>query len=390
MRTEEFDYYLPEELIAQSPIEPRDASRLMVLDRQSGAIEHRIFCDLADYLVAGDVLVCNESRVIPARLFGRKVPTGGKVELLLVAKRGEKVWEVLTKGRKVSVGTRIELDRDGRDGNEGIVAEVIGQAEACPEHSRRESARLMEFEAPIEPLLDELGVVPLPPYIHEPLEQPERYQTIYARIKGSVAAPTAGLHFTPGLMKQLETKGVELAFVTLHIGLDTFRPVRTENVEDHPMHSEYCQLSPEVAVQINRAKAVGRRIIAVGTTSVRVLETAACQKSKTCAEPGRSIQSSKSKSDLRPETCDLRPETCDLRPETCDLRPFSGWTDLFIHPGHQFRALDVLITNFHLPRSTLLMLVAAFAGKELLDRAYREAIQEGYRFYSFGDAMLIL
>lgn len=349
MRTKEFDYHLPEELIAQSPIEPRDASRLMVLDRKSGAIEHRIFCDLADYLVAGDVLVCNESRVIPARLFGRKVPTGGKVELLLVAKIGEKVWEVLTTGRKVRAGTRIELDRDGSAG--GIVGEVIGQAEACPEHSRREGARLIEFEVPIEPLLDDLGVVPLPPYIHESLEQPERYQTIYARVKGSVAAPTAGLHFTPQLMEELEAKGVEFAFVTLHIGLDTFRPVRTENVEDHPMYSEYCQLSPEVAAQINRAKAEERRIIAVGTTSVRMLETAA----------GANL-----------------------------LTPFAGWTNLFIYPGHQFRAVDALITNFHLPRSTLLMLVTAFAGKELLDRAYREAIQEGYRFYSFGDAMLIL
>jgi S-adenosylmethionine:tRNA ribosyltransferase-isomerase len=345
MKTEEFDYYLPKELIAQSPIEPRDASQLMVLDRNTGAIEHRTFHDLTDYLAAGDVLVCNESRVIPARLFGRKVPTGGKVELLLVAKRGEQIWEVLTKGRKVRVGTRIELNQNEgeAEGTERIVGEVTGQA--------GEGARLIEFEVPIEPLLDELGVVPLPPYIHEPLEEPERYQTIYARVKGSVAAPTAGLHFTPQLIKDAEAKGVEFAFVTLHIGLDTFRPVRTENVEDHPMHSEYCKLGPGVAQQINRAKTDGGRIIAVGTTSVRVLETAACQKS---------------------------------------VGPFSGWTDLFIYPGYQFRTVDVLITNFHLPRSTLLMLVAAFTGKELMDRAYQEAIQRGYRFYSFGDAMLIL
>jgi len=352
MKTEEFDYHLPKELIAQSPIEPRDASRLMVLDRKTEAIEHKTFRSLTDYLAAGDVLICNDSRVIPARLFGRKVPTGGKVELLLVAKRGEQVWEVLTKRRKVRVGTRVELNHDE---GERLVGEVVGQA--------GEGARLMEFEVPIEPLLDELGVVPLPPYIHEPLEEPERYQTIYARVRGSVAAPTAGLHFTPQLVKKLEAKGVEFAFVTLHIGLDTFRPVRTENVEDHPMHSEYCQLSPEVAEQVNRAKAEGRRVIAVGTTSVRVLETAAH---------------------------DLRPEICDLRPETCDLRPFTGWTDLFIYPGYQFHTVDALITNFHLPRSTLLMLVAAFTGKELLDRAYREAIQRRYRFYSFGDVMLIL
>ncbi len=357
MKTSDFDYYLPQELIAQSPIEPRDASRLMVLDRKTGAIEHRTFHDFADYLVAGDVLVCNQSRVIPARLFGRKVPSGGKVELLLVAKRGEQVWEVLTKGRKVRVGTQVELDRDG---GKGVVGEVIGQA--------GEGARLVEFEVPIEPLLDDLGVVPLPPYIHEPLEEPERYQTIYARVKGSVAAPTAGLHFTPQLMKELEAKGVEFAFVTLHIGLDTFRPVRTENLEDHTMHSEYCRLSAEVAERINQAKAEGGRIIAVGTTSVRVLETVACRKSK--------IQSPKSNS--------------NLKPGTWNLEPFSGWTDLFIYPGYQFRAVDVLITNFHLPRSTLLMLVAAFAGKELIDSAYREAIQRGYRFYSFGDAMLIL
>jgi len=345
MKTEEFDYHLPKELIAQSPIEPRDASRLMVLDRATGAIEHKTFRDLADYLTAGDILVCNESRVIPARLFGHKVPTGGKVEMLLVAKREERVWEVLTKGRKVRVGTQVELDRDG---GKGLVGEVVGQA--------GEGMRVVEFEAPIEPLLDELGVVPLPPYIREPLEEPERYQTIYARVKGSVAAPTAGLHFTPQLMKELEAKGVECAFVTLHIGLDTFRPVRTENVEDHLMHSEYCQLSPEVAEQINRAKAEGGRVIAVGTTAVRVLETA----------------------------------VRNLEPETWNLRPFTGWTDLFIYPGYQPRAVDILITNFHLPRSTLLMLVAAFTGKELIDVAYREAIQRGYRFYSFGDAMLIL
>ncbi len=345
MKTSDFDYDLPQELIAQSPIEPRDASRLMVLDRRTGAIEHRTFHDLADYVAAGDVLICNQSRVIPARLFGHKVPTGGKVELLLVAKRGEQVWEVLTKGRKVRVGTQIELNNDK---GEGLIGRVVGQA--------GDGTRLMEFQSPIEPLLDDLGVVPLPPYIHEPLEEPERYQTIYARVKGSVAAPTAGLHFTPQLMEDLEAKGVEFAFVTLHIGLDTFRPVRTENIEDHPMHSEHCQISPRVAEQINHAKAQGRRIIAVGTTSVRVLETAV-----------------------------HNPE-----PETWNLKPFTGWTNLFIYPGYPFRAVDALITNFHLPHSTLLMLVAAFAGKELIDQAYQEAIQRKYRFYSFGDAMLIL
>jgi S-adenosylmethionine:tRNA ribosyltransferase-isomerase len=375
VKTSDFDYYLPQELIAQSPIEPRDASRLMVLARRTGAIEHRAFHEISDYLAAGDVLVCNESRVIPARLFGHKVPTGGKVELLLVTKKGERIWEVLTKGRKVRVGTRIELDRDeGAEGfgmpsatgglcpprPKGPVGEVIGQAGG--------GVRLIEFEAPIEPLLGQLGVVPLPPYIHEPLEEPERYQTIYARVKGSVAAPTAGLHFTPQLMKALEAREVEFVFVTLHIGLDTFRPVRTENIEDHPMHSEYCQLSPEAAKQINQARAEGRRVIAVGTTVVRVLETAVRN-----SESGVGNGSTVSGATLAEV-----------------LKPFVGWTDLFIYPSYQFRAVDALITNFHLPHSTLLMLVAAFAGKELIDKAYREAIQREYRFYSFGDAMLIL
>jgi len=356
VKTSDFDYYLPQELIAQSPIEPRDASQLMVLDRATEAIEHRAFHNLTDYVAKGDVLVCNESRVVPARLFGRKVPTGGKVELLLVAKRGEQVWEVLTKGRKVRAGTRIELSRDG---SQGIVGEVIGQA--------GEGARLMEFELPIEPLLDALGVVPLPPYIHELLEEPERYQTVYSRVKGSVAAPTAGLHFTPQLMRELEAKGVEFTFVTLHIGLDTFRPVRTEMIEDHSMHSEYCQLSPEVAERVNRAKAEGGRIIAVGTTSVRVLETA-----------------------VRPSEVRSPKFNNDLGPRTWDIGPFAGWTDLFIYPSYQFCVVDGLITNFHLPHSTLLMMVAAFTGKEFIDRAYQEAIQRGYRFYSFGDVMLIL
>ncbi len=379
MKTSDFDYHLPPELIAQSPIEPRDASRLMVLDRASGAIEHRTFRDLTDYLAAGDLLVCNQSRVIPARLFGRKAPSGGKVELLLVTKRGERVWEVLTKGRKVRVGTRVKLNHGG---GEGLIGEVVGQV--------GDGARLMEFESPIEPLLDDLGVVPLPPYIHEPLPEPERYQTVYAKVKGSVAAPTAGLHFTPQLMEELEASGVEFAFVTLHIGLDTFRPVRTENVEDHPMHSEYCQLSPEAAERINRAKAEGRRVIAVGTTAVRVLETAAGIGKLGNRETGKSVDSETRKpgnsgTGLRAyDYTNLR-----LYQSTSLLAAFSGQTDLFIYPGYTFRAVDALITNFHLPHSTLLMLVAAFAGKELMDKAYREAIQKRYRFYSFGDAMLI-
>jgi S-adenosylmethionine:tRNA ribosyltransferase-isomerase len=291
-----------------------------------------------------------------------------------------------------------------RDEGERLVGEVVGQA--------GEGARLIEFEVPIEPLLDQLGVVPLPPYIHEPLQEPERYQTIYARVKGSVAAPTAGLHFTPQLMKELEAKGVEFAFVTLHIGLDTFRPVRTESLEDHPMHSEYCRLSPEVAEQVNRAKAKGGRIIAVGTTSVRVLETAAGGGKLVDWETGKLVDRETGKLvdreigklgnwEIGNQPTDLpvyqstnlpayRSTDLPIYQSTNLLTPFSGWTDLFIYPGYQFRAADALITNFHLPCSTLLMLVAAFTGKELLDSAYREAIQRGYRFYSFGDAMLIL
>ena len=363
MKTSDFDYELSQSLIAQTPIEPRDASRLMVLDRRTGTIEHRHFRDILDYLQSGDVLVCNESRVIPARLYGRKVPSGGKVELLLIAKRRENLWEALVRGRKVKAGTRIEIgDRGQGMGHKelspvpSIAAEVVGETEA--------GGRLIRFDRPIESLLDDLGVTPLPPYIHEPLSDAERYQTIYARVRGSVAAPTAGLHFTPRLVDEIRRKGVEFAFVVLHIGLDTFRPVKEEKVEDHRIHTEYCQLPLEVADQLNRAKAAGRRIIAVGTTSVRVLETAA-QAGKQQADDSASLS-------------------------TNLLVPYSGWTDLFIYPGYQFPAVDVLLTNFHLPRSTLLLLVAAFAGKDTIDRAYQEAIREEYRFYSFGDCMLIL
>ena len=363
VKTSDFDYELPPSLIAQTPIEPRDASRLMVLDRRTGAIEHRQFRDILDYLQPGDVLVCNESRVIPARLYGRKVPSGGKVELLLIAKRGENLWEALVRGRKIRVGTRIEIGDRGQEIRDKelssvpcIASEVMGETEA--------GGRLVRFDRAIEPLLDDLGVTPLPPYIHEPLSDAERYQTIYARVRGSVAAPTAGLHFTPGLIDEIRSKGVEFAFVILHIGLDTFRPVQEEKVEDHRIHTEYCQLPSEVADQLNRARAEGRRLIAVGTTSVRVLETAA-QAGTQQADASTSLPTSL-------------------------LVPYSGWTDLFIYPGYQFRAVDALLTNFHLPRSTLLLLVAAFAGKGTIDRAYQEAIRKEYRFYSFGDCMLIL
>ena len=345
-RTDVFEYDLPPGLIAQTPVEPRDSSRLLVIDRHSGKLEHRRFRDIGDYLLPGDLLIANQSRVIPARIYCRKVPTGGKVELLLISKRAELQWEALVGGRKVHAGTELAME----SGTSPVRAKIVSILES--------GRRLIEFSTPIEPYLEEIGVVPLPPYIHEPLTDAERYQTIYARVQGSVAAPTAGLHFTPALMERLLEHGVDFEFITLHIGLDTFRPVMEEYVQDHRIHSEYAEMTPAVAKQINRARAEGRRVIAVGTTTVRVLETAARER------PPRDHQ--------------------------IVVRPFAGLTDLFIYPGFEFRATDALITNFHLPRSTLLMLVAAFAGKELIDHAYREAIERGYRFYSFGDASLIL
>ena len=346
MKTSEFDYELPQELIAQEPLEPRDSSRLMVVRRREGKIEHRRFRDILEYLRPGDVLVANDSRVIPARLYARKIPTGGKVELLLIARREGNIWETLVRGRRVRPGAKLELLRPGELPS-GLFGRVLSESQA--------GGRLIEFSSPLEEHLNGLGLVPLPPYIHKPLSDPERYQTVYARVKGSVAAPTAGLHFTPNLMEELKARGIEFAFITLHIGLDTFRPIHTEELEDHPINRENCHLSPSAAARLNRARAEGSRIVAVGTTSVRVLETAA-----------RAAQDDEEA-----------------------VAPFTGWTDLFIYPGFRFRAVDALITNFHLPRSTLLALVAAFSGKELILRAYREAIENGYRFYSFGDAMFI-
>jgi S-adenosylmethionine:tRNA ribosyltransferase-isomerase len=345
MKTSDFDYRLPPGLIAQTPVEPRDQSQLMVLNRSHGSIEHRHFFEIVDYLRGGDVLVFNDSRVIPARISGKKVDTGGKVELLLLRQLDTAVWEALVKpGKRVDIGTRLEITGSAATGSIKAMAEVTGL--------REEGIKVIRFSD--EKLLLKLGRVPLPPYIHTPLEDTERYQTVYARYPGSAAAPTAGLHFTHRLLKQIKDLGVKLLFVTLHIGLDTFRPVREEDPLKHRIHKEYGILTQEVATELSQAKRDGRRIICAGTTTVRIVEQAAQD----------------SKASL--------------------LAPFEGWVSLLALPGYQFRMVDAMITNFHLPRSTLLMLVAAFAGRDFVLGAYQEAIAHGYRFYSFGDAMFIL
>jgi S-adenosylmethionine:tRNA ribosyltransferase-isomerase len=356
VKTADFDYVLPAELIAQTPIEPRDASRLMVVDRSSGQVTHHHFHALPDFLRQGDLLVHNESRVIPARLFARK-PTGGQVEILLLRQHADDTWETLVGGKRVRPGMRLTLLEGPSGAPTDATAEVIEAGER--------GMRVLAFDRPVLPLAGKVGTTPLPPYIHTPMENIDenlsaRYQTVYARVPGSAAAPTAGLHFTPELLERLWGMGVESAFVNLHIGMDTFRPVSEEDIEEHHMHTEYCWLTPEAAAQINQTRAEGGRVVAIGTTSVRVLESASQQTGEPASHASPTVQ------------------------------PFDGPTDLFITPGYEFRAVDVLITNFHLPRSTLLMLVAAFAGKDLLDHAYAEAIRERYRFYSFGDAMLIL
>lgn len=345
MRTADFDYDLPPELIAQEPVEPRDHARLFVVHRGSGVFEHRRFYELPDLLQPGDLLVANDSRVLPARLYAVKPETGGRIELLLLKERGLGVWEALVRpSRRVRAGSRVEL-LDQRDAPSGLMATVGG---AC------DAGREVRFEAPLQQVLERCGRVPLPPYIRAPLRDPERYQTVYARRPGSAAAPTAGLHFTPRLLERLRERGIGLAFVTLHVGLDTFRPVTEEHPQEHKMHSEYIAVPAETAALVNETKARGGRIVAVGTTAVRTLEAA------------------------------IRASSSGV------LEPFAGTTDLFILPGFTFQVVDALITNFHLPRSTLLMLVSAFAGRELILQAYAEAVQQRYRFYSFGDAMLLL
>ncbi len=334
----DFTYALPEELIAQYPLEPRDSSRLLVIDRQTGNLAHQIFNKLPDYLEAGDTLVFNDTRVIPARLIGNRVDTGGNVEVFLLNRRNETDWETLVKpGKRARPGTFVSFSNE-------LTCEIVDTTDF--------GGRLVRFsfKDPFEAVLDRLGETPLPPYIHEKLEDSERYQTVYARERGSAAAPTAGLHFTQALLDTIRNKGVNLAFVTLHVGLGTFRPVSVATITDHVMHREFYSLSDETAQIINRTKVQGKRVIAVGTTSVRTLETAGAS--------GR-------------------------------VESGSGWTNIFIYPGYQFRIIDALVTNFHLPESTLLMLISALAGREQILTAYQTAIQERYRFFSFGDAMLI-
>jgi len=341
MNVKDYDYDLPEELIAQDPLEDRSSSRLMVLDRQTGDVEHRHFTDILEYLHPGDCLVINNTKVIPARLFGVKEDTQAKIEVLLLKRKENDIWETLVKpGKKAKPGTKLVF------GDGLLTAEVVDVVE--------EGNRLIQFhyDGIFEEILDQLGQMPLPPYITHQLKDKNRYQTVYAKYDGSAAAPTAGLHFTKELLQKVKDMGVDIAEVTLHVGLGTFRPVKVDNVLDHHMHSEFYMVSQEAADKINRAKESGHRVIAVGTTSTRTLEAAA-------DENGR-------------------------------LHETSGWTEIFIYPGYQFKVIDALITNFHLPQSTLVMLVSALAGREHVLHAYEIAVKERYRFFSFGDAMLIL
>lgn len=340
MKTSDFYYDLPEELIAQDPLEDRSSSRLLVLDRKTGEREHGVFRELVEFLNPGDCLVVNNTRVIPARLMGVKEGTGAGIEVLLLKRCEDNVWETLVKpGKKARPGARISF------GDGLLVGEVL---EVVEEGNRRIR---FTYEGIFEEILDQLGQMPLPPYITHQLKDKNRYQTVYARHEGSAAAPTAGLHFTPELLKRIEDKGVKLAHVTLHVGLGTFRPVKVEDVTQHHMHSEFYMIEEEQAKLINETRAAGGRVICVGTTSCRTLESAA--------------------------------------DEAGVLHAGSGWTDIFIYPGYRFKIMDALITNFHLPESTLLMLVSAFAGKERVMAAYKEAVEERYRFFSFGDAMYI-
>lgn len=339
MDISDFDYDLPEERIAQTPLEPRDSARLMVLHPKEHTMEHRYFYELGDFLRSGDVLVFNDTRVIPARLIGARSQTGGKVEVFLLRQIDKDQWEVLVKpGKKARVGSVIQFSDE-------LSCEIIADTDF--------GGRIVRFiyHGIFEEILDRLGSMPLPPYIHEKLEDRERYQTIYSRVKGSAAAPTAGLHFTKNLMERLHEQGIQFGFITLHVGLGTFRPVHVEVIEDHVMHREFYSVPTETAELIQRAKLEGRRVVAVGTTSIRTLEASAAN--------------------------------------TGHVEAGSGWTNIFIYPGYQFKVVDAVITNFHLPKSTLIMLISAFAGRAFTLEAYRAAVKEQYRFFSFGDAMFI-
>ena len=340
MKTSDFYYDLPQELIAQTPLERRDGSRLLTLDKVTGAWEHRHFYDLPEYLHPGDCLILNDSRVLPARLLGQRLPGGGACEVLLLIDKGEGTWECLVRpGRKMKPGAKLSF------GNGELTAEVT---EELPGGNRLVH---FDYDGIFLEVLERLGKMPLPPYIKEELQDSERYQTVYSKVLGSAAAPTAGLHFTPELLQKIAAMGVNIGYVTLHVGLGTFRPVKEDNIEEHPMHSEYCVVPPETAELINRTRSAGGRCICVGTTSCRTLESFA-------AEDGH-------------------------------MEPSAGWTDIFIYPGYKFKVMDALVTNFHLPESTLVMLVSAFAGREHILNAYAEAVREKYRFFSFGDAMFI-
>ncbi len=341
MRLSEFDFHLPEELIAQEPVDRRDRSRLMVVHKNSQVIEHKHFHNLLEYLRPGDVLVMNDTKVIPARIFGRKLSTGAKIEVLLLRQIGANLWETLVRpGKKAGLGEILDFGE--------------GQMQGKILHHTDAGGRIIEFSyrEPFLQVLERIGTMPLPPYIKKPLEDQQRYQTVYARQEGSAAAPTAGLHFTPELLEEIRSRGVSIAYVLLHVGLGTFRPVQVEDIARHTMHQEYFEVTRESAEEINRARHRGGRVIAAGTTSVRCLETAS--------------------------------------DETGKVFPASGLTDIFIYPGYQFKVIDGLITNFHLPKSTLLMLVSALADKEKILTAYQQAVAERYRFFSFGDAMLII
>ncbi|MCJ7715872.1 MAG: tRNA preQ1(34) S-adenosylmethionine ribosyltransferase-isomerase QueA [Anaerolineales bacterium] len=340
MKTSDFYYHLPKDFIAQKPIQPRDSSRLLIFNRKSGAVSHQYFRDVVGTFNSNDLLILNYTRVIQARLFGKKIPTGGKVELLLLRELGEGSWQAMVGGKGLNPGNHIQIT----DGPQAVIEVDLGGP-----------LRLIKFQEPIQPFLKTIGQVPLPPYIHESLKEPERYQTIYARQTGSAAAPTAGLHFTSELLDTIREQGINIAEVTLHIGLDTFAPVHEEDPRKHIIHKEWCELSLETASAINTARQMNGRIIAVGTTSVRTLETAA-----------------------------LASKSPDV------IEPFEGETDLFILPGYSFKVVDCMLTNFHLPESTLLMMVSAFTGRKKILELYELAKQEGYRFYSFGDAMLLV